>query len=369
MNKIKIIHTADLHIGAPLSFLSSLADTRRYETLKTFESITNMCQKEETEFLLIAGDLFDCNCVDAPLIDGVFAAIKNIPDTKVIFAAGNHDPLTADSPFLNRTLPENLYVLPPSYSVIEFENCRIYGASFDSVYCEGVPVFPLSPIKDEKVNIMVIHGETRADFGGNYRPITPEFVKKSGMDYIALGHIHKRSEINSVGTTFIAYSGCPEGQGFDEKGEKGVYMGTVSKGQTSLTFVPTASRKILWYDIDITDKDPLSEIKKTIKEDSSHHKNLYRITLKGKRESEKGIDIPALTAGLSNLTYFIKIKDKTVTGANLESLKEENTLKGIFVRKMLKRIEEAESKEKQVLEKALDIGLKAFNEEVVFDED
>ena len=42
------------------------------------------------------------------------------------------------------------------------------------------------------------------------------------MDYIALGHIHKFSGIKRIGNTYYAYSGCPEGRGFDEEGDKGI---------------------------------------------------------------------------------------------------------------------------------------------------
>ena len=43
------------------------------------------------------------------------------------------------------------------------------------------------------------------------------------MDYIALGHRHSFSGINIAGRTHFAYSGCPQGRGFDELDEKGKY--------------------------------------------------------------------------------------------------------------------------------------------------
>ena len=78
--------------------------------------------------------------------------------------------------------------------------------------------------------------------GSDYNSVTPGFIESSGMDYIALGHIHKHTEIRRLGKTFYAYPGCPEGMGFDELGEKGVYIGEISKGGNSLEFLPTARR-------------------------------------------------------------------------------------------------------------------------------
>ena len=73
------------------------------------------------------------------------------------------------------------------------------------------------------------------------------------MDYIALGHIHKRSDVQKRGATSYAYPGCPEGMGFDELGEKGVYIGEVYKGGVNLAFYPVCRRMNLEARADITD--------------------------------------------------------------------------------------------------------------------
>jgi DNA repair exonuclease SbcCD nuclease subunit len=238
------------------------------------------------------------------------------------------------------------------------------------VYNNGKNRFELSAPQDDYFNLCVIHGETRSDLNGNYRPITPEYVKYSGMDYIALGHVHSKSQIQYVGTTALAYSGCPEGQGFDESGEKGVYMGEVSKGNINLEFVPTALRTHIRLDVDITDKDDIfEEIVSAIKENENYENHYYRITLKGKRNNENGIDINSLVARLSPLVSFIKIKDKTILGADLNELAREKNLKGYFTSIMLSKIENADENEKEKYRYALELGLKAFSEEVNFNED
>lgn len=55
----------------------------------------------------------------------------------------------------------------------------------------------------------------------------------------------------------------------------------------------------------------------------------------------------------------IKIKDKTRLEVDLKMLANQNSLKGLFVKNLLERIEkEPENKEK--IEKAIEIGLSAF---------
>ena len=372
MNTIRILHTADLHIGAECSYLGVNAQKRQCEVLLTFEKIISMCNENKVDLLLIAGDLLDSNHIDPSLEEGVFNALGNLTDTRAVIALGNHDPYTADSPFKNRTLPEKVVVLPTKDSVITFDDLhtRVYGASFDGVYNSGKNRFELTAPQDDYFNLCVIHGETRSDLNGNYRPITPEFVKNSGMDYIALGHIHAKSQVQYVGTTALAYCGCPEGQGFDESGEKGVYMGEVSKGNINLEFIPTAQRTHIRLDVDITDKEDIFDtILSILKETENYEKNYFRITLKGKRKSEAGIDINSLIARLSPLVSFVKIKDKTVLGTDLKELAGEKNLKGYFTSIMLSKIESANEKQKEKLKSALELGLKAFSEEVNFNED
>ena len=372
MNTVSILHTADLHIGAQCNYLGVDTLNRRYETLETFRKIINLCNENKVKLLLIAGDLFDSNHIEETFIDAVFDGFNSLKDTKVIIALGNHDPLTADSPFSYKEKGDNVYILSSSDDVITFDDlhCRVYGCSFDGVYSSGSPRFSLIPKKDDYINLMVIHGEARADFKGNYRPITPEFVKMSGMDYIALGHVHKRSEIQAIGTTYLAYCGCPEGQGFDESGEKGVYMGEISKGKADLEFVPTASRTHYCIDVDITDSNDICETVKDaiIKTNDNYSRHFFRVTLKGKRSLGTMIDTAEIAAKLSSLVSFIKIKDKTKSGVDLESLAEEKTLKGYFTALMLSKIDTAEEGEKEKLYNALDLGLSCFDGEVTYSE-
>ena len=88
-----------------------------------------------------------------------------------------------------------------------------------------------------KINLCVVHGEVVSEGGeSNYHGITPGILAGSQMDYVALGHIHKRTELQTIGGTTYAYSGCPDGRGFDETGEKGVYLGEIRKGAVDLHF-------------------------------------------------------------------------------------------------------------------------------------
>ena len=99
MRTVKILHLADIHIGAAESFLSEKAESRRYETLITFEKIVNLAAENGVQVIAAAGDIFDSNTVESNFIEGVFNKIAEKTDIKFVFAAGNHDPIDSRSPF------------------------------------------------------------------------------------------------------------------------------------------------------------------------------------------------------------------------------------------------------------------------------
>ena len=99
MNSVKILHCADIHIGAAESFLGARADSRRYETVLTFERIIDTAVSAGADVVAIAGDLFDSITVDARFYRPVFEKIASVPDIKILFAAGNNDPILSSSTF------------------------------------------------------------------------------------------------------------------------------------------------------------------------------------------------------------------------------------------------------------------------------
>ncbi len=377
MDTVKILHCADVHIGVADSSLGKLAAARRYETLLTFEKIIDAAKNNGVQIIAIAGDLFDSNHIGPSLTKPVFEKIASVPQIKVIFAAGNHDPLDSDSPFIREPRPDNLFVFGTEDECITFDSLklRVYGRSFGSVHMRGETHFSIIPPDDGYINLMVLHGDLRNDMNSDYNAVTPAFIKSCKMDYIALGHVHKRTEIGCCGSTYMAYCGCPEGQGFDELDEKGVYIGNIGKGICDLEFLPISKRRHISEKIDITGLSETQEISdkilSTLKEKYGEEtvNNLYKIELIGKIAENAVISTEQLTSRLSEKLYYVKIKDKTEFDIDLKLLSLEKNLKGIFVKNMLRMLDDTEPQNRESIEYALNLGLKAFNSEVPYDED
>ncbi len=376
MNTVKIIHCADIHIGAADTSLGSLAQKRRIETLITFERIIDIAKENGVQIIALAGDLFDSNNIETTLVESVFEKIASAPEIKVVFSAGNHDPLDSNSLFLKQKLPENLYILKTRDDLITFEDLklRVYGKSFENCYLESTETFSITPPHDDYINLMVIHGELKSDVHSNYNAITPTFVKTCGMDYVALGHIHKRSEIGKMGDTYFAYCGCPEGQGFDETDAKGIFLGEIGKGVCNLEFIETGKRKHIVEKFTLNEERTAEEISSSIllflsqKHGENYAENLYKIEVFGEVEEDFSLPKSEVCERLCERVFYAKIKDFTQVYIDRRTLANEPTLKGIFVRKMLEKIDAAQDCEKDLLKGALEMGIKAFSSEVNWDE-
>ena len=87
-----------------------------------------------------------------------------------------------------------------------------------------------------RLNILVLHGDAENP-ASPYDPVSPRRAGRLGLDYAALGHIHRRGERRDGGT-LCAWPGCLMGRGFDECGEKGALLVSAEKGACRTEFVP-----------------------------------------------------------------------------------------------------------------------------------
>ena len=357
---IRILHTGDLHLDTPFRGLTpEKARQRREEQRALLERIRALAEERRVDVVLIAGDLFDGDSIyyeTTRMLVDTFAAMQ----ARVFIAPGNHDPFNEYSPYVTVRWPENVHVFRSEYfQRVELpeHNAVVYGTAFTSKYRDNAPLDQFRGDYDDGLaRLMVLHGDLGAS-RSRYGAVAEAALANTRMDYVALGHIHRHQGFARRGSTNFAYCGCPEGRGFDETGEKGVIYGEIAPGDVKLEFIPLAQRRYEEIAVDITGKDADAALLETVPAGSEAH--IYRFRLTGERVGDAP-NVSALTAMLADKFFDVQVVDDTVPATDLWERLEEDTLTGLFLRNMKKRLDTATGEERALLERAARFGLAAL---------
>lgn len=341
---IKFIHGADFHLDTAFAALpAEKAALRRKEQRQLLEQFARLC--EGCELVFLPGDLFDSAHIYRDTLDALKACFSAIGG-QIFIAPGNHDCVLSGSPYLTEDWGRNVHIFTRnSIECIHLENpkCDIYGAGFTSA--EQAGLLDGFHVKDETVpNFMVLHGDLQKD--SPYCPVTREEIRQSGLDYLAMGHVHTAA-VEKIGKTLCAYPGCLMGRGFDECGQKGILQGEYTLSGCCIRFVPVPSRKYEILKVEAGDV-PLESIRAALPGDCS--RDSFRIFLTGAADAP---DLSALSASLSGDFFSLSLLDHTYPKESLWSRAGEDTLRGCFLQEMQSQYQSAEEPEQAKIAKAV----------------
>ena len=181
-----------------------------------------------------------------------------------------------------------------------------------------------------------------------YNPVATRDLLK--FDYVALGHIHKPKYDNR-----IVYPGSPISFGFDELGAHGFISGEIKNREINIEFIPIDEREFKEINYDISAINSKEELIEKLQELKLNKKDFYKIILNGKRNFE--INILEINKLIQN-NNILKLKDKTKINYELDKIKNENSLRGIYVDLILEKIKELNNEEEiNKYLRAIEIGL------------
>ncbi len=350
---IKFLHAADLHLGSPFAALPpAAARQRRAELLETATEIVELCNSSGCQLLLLAGDI--CETAEAAR---ALARLLAACSAEVVIAPGNHDPYGPNGPYASVAWPENVSIFDDTEMArLRFEDlkCDVYGAAFleetAPALMEGFEV-----LDHKVVNLMVLHGDPEQP-SSPYNPISQAQIEASGLDYLALGHIHSYSGPRVAGGVSYAWPGVPAGRGFDETGVKGVILGQAGRGKpVELEFVPLHARRYETIAIP-AGTDPAAAIRAVLPADA--RRDIYRITLTG---PSVPLDVRALASSLRDVFYQVTLRDETTQLTALWEGMEQDNLRGLFLRQLHARWEQAADEQtRKTCELAAQFGLAAL---------
>ncbi len=152
-----------------------------------------------------------------------------------------------------------------------------------------------------------------------YCPVTTAQVRDSGLDYLALGHIHKAGSFRTP-RTLCGWPGAPMGRGYDETREKGVYIVELGD-RAEQRFVPLDTPE--FYDLEAN--MGVQSLEELLPPAENGH--FYRITLTGS-DGEPLWALKRRYGHLKNLEFVDRRENKR----DLWERADEDTLEGIYFR-------------------------------------
>lgn len=334
---MKFVHIADMHFDCPFSSLGSkdnLGDIRRLEQRKIFKKIIDYIKENSIDYFFIAGDLYEYNYIRKSTIDYINNLFKEIPETKVFIVPGNHDPYLKDSYYATYKWADNLYIQKEEFGIFQDENIDIYMTAFTDFYMNESPIENIKIENKNKINILLSHCDlngNKDEKGFSYNPISDSKIKALGFDYVAMGHIHKSNFDESKS---VIYPGSPISFGFDELGEHGMIAGEINNGILYTKFIKLDERIFTKYALNVDNIFSQEELVESIADLKLDEKNMYEIVLIGNRQFAINV------RDIQKLIYcenILKIKDNTKIGYDIEKIAQENTLRGVFVREVIKK--------------------------------
>ena len=259
---IRFLHGADFHLDSAFGALPpGQAAARRRESRELALRLADYVKEHGIDLVLLAGDLFDSASPFRETGEQLAAALGQMR-ARVFISPGNHDWYGPGSPWETVDWPENVYVFKENrLTAVEVpeRNLVIHGAAFSGPEQPESLLAGFTAPADGKCHIGLLHGELDGA-EARYGPIRREEAAASGLCYLALGHVHKRTAPLTLGRTVCAWPGCPEGRGFDELGEKGVLLLHAQPGQVTGEFVPLCRRRYQDVRVDVTGSDPLDAV-------------------------------------------------------------------------------------------------------------
>ncbi len=361
---MKIIHCSDLHLDSKMqaNFDSGKAKERRDEILRTYQKMVEYAAKNDVKIILIAGDMFDKKDITTKAKNVVLNSICANPQIDFIYLKGNHD----EASFITELeeIPSNLKLFNSNeWQYYRYGNLVIAGIEFGKV--KNYEMYSSLMLNKSDINIVLLHGQESKYDQKDSEGINIQSLKNKNIDYLALGHIHKykKEAIDTRGV--YCYSGCLEGRGFDECGEKGFVLLNVDEENKKISseFIPFAHRKLYAIDVDITgtltNLDAERKIDEQVKD--IEKEALVKIVLKGKVEIDSERDIKYLEKKYKEMFYFAKIYDETNLKVDYMSYENDASLKGEFIRLILRQDGISDEGKKKIII----CGIKALSGEEV----
>jgi DNA repair exonuclease SbcCD nuclease subunit len=261
------VHAADLHLDTPFEGIRAdaphVADALADASLGAFDAVVALALDRRAKFVVLAGDIYD------GAERGIRAQLhfrRRLEDLtesgiSVFVVHGNHDPVESGWSAI-RSWPTGVVIFPAGVAevaeVIEGGDriATVQGISYPRRDVSENLALRFERPSGGGPHVGVLHCNVAGTAGhADYSPCRLDDLRRVGLDYWALGHIHQRSVLaGGSGGPFVVYSGNTQGRSLksSERGEKGATVVHVRDGAiTEAEFVACDVIRFEQVDVDV----------------------------------------------------------------------------------------------------------------------
>ncbi|HIE51058.1 MAG TPA: DNA repair exonuclease [Armatimonadetes bacterium] len=273
----RFIHCADLHLDSPFRGLGRtnerLAEHLRKATRRAFSNVVDACIKHEVAFLLVAGDVFDS--ADRSLGAQLFFRdeLAKLAEHGICsyIVHGNHDPLDGWVAHLEWPDKVTIFSGPPAQRQVVAGDggdlAVLWGVSYPTREVRKSLLPGFGQKREQLFHIGLLHCNVGSDTGHEpYAPCTMDELLRTGMDYWALGHVHRPGVLHEPAPV-VCYSGTTQGRSIAEPSEHGCYLVEVHEsGMAHAQFLPTDLIRFAQDTIAVNEDDSLDSVRDRLHE-------------------------------------------------------------------------------------------------------
>ena len=242
----------------------------------------------------------------------------------------------------------------------------MHGFGFDGPDVSVNPFGSFPPVQLGAIHVALAHGSAlghQPPDKASYAPFDPAAAAVEGLRYLALGHFHGYTPIEGDFPTVMAYSGSPEGHGFNETGMHHHLEVEIDQDDVHVTPVPSAQSVYLAAGIDCSgfasSQDVIDAIRALPREEGAQ--TIARITLTGTSTPECRGEIDAIYDAVAPGFEFMLLENKTAPAEDYSALAEQQTSLGGFVARLNAELADTkDTPEREMLVRARELGLAAY---------
>jgi DNA repair exonuclease SbcCD nuclease subunit len=349
---LRLVHTADAHLGARHADLGEQASAQRERQFDAFRAAIDLALGEKVDLFLVAGDLFDSNVQPRRSVERVAAELKRLVDAKIrtVMIPGTHDVFDRASIYRAYDLatlagsgPDDDFVtiLDPDHPSIHLPTCGVvvHGPVFPTKRAPHSPLQGFDATQSETAatwRIGMVHGSIAIP-GKTERDevvITTDEIAATNLDYLALGHWHS-AQTGKAGTVTYAYAGAPEPVALDQDRAGKVLLVELDDRNGTRT-VTVDERQVGRTRFEKHELDAATVAGQPALINSlrafSDPDLVLDVRLVGVRPDELDLDVEEIEAALSTAFLKVRVRDLSLPALTEGALPSPDTIAGAFIR-------------------------------------